>query len=82
MLSIPATTLAGLFELKHLREAADRPSTLVLAVGTVVSFVAGLAAIHGLLRFLRTRSTMVFIVYRVVLGAALVGLLAGGVLAP
>ena len=79
LLSIPATTLAGLFELKHLLQATERPSTLVLVVGTAVSFVSGLAAIHGLLKFLRTRSTMVFIVYRVVLGVALLGLLGAGV---
>ncbi|MCC6333834.1 MAG: undecaprenyl-diphosphate phosphatase [Myxococcales bacterium] len=82
LLSIPATTLAGLFELKHLLEAAQRPSTLVLVVGTAVSFGAGLLAIHGLLRFLRTRSTLVFIVYRLALGAFLLGLLSAGVLQP
>lgn len=82
LLSIPATTLAGLFELKHLLQATERPSTLVLVVGTAVSFVSGLAAIHGLLRFLRTRSTLVFIVYRVALGALLLGLLSAGVLQP
>jgi undecaprenyl-diphosphatase len=82
LLSIPATTLAGLFELKHLLEAAERPSTLVLAVGTAVSFAAGLAAIHGLLRFLRTRSTVVFVMYRVALGLALLGLVSAGVLPP
>lgn len=82
LLSIPATTLAGVFELKHLLAATERPSTLLLVVGTGVSFVAGLGAIHGMLRFLRTRSMLVFVVYRVVLGLALVGLLAGGVLQP
>jgi undecaprenyl-diphosphatase len=82
LLSIPATTLAGLFELKHLLEASERPSTQVLVVGTAVSFAAGLAAIHGLLRFLRTRSTLVFVAYRVALGLFLLGLLSAGVLQP
>jgi len=82
LLSIPATTLAGIFELKHLLEAADAPPTLVLVVGTVVSFVAGLAAIHGLLQFLRSRSTLVFVVYRIALGVALIGMLQAGVLQP
>jgi undecaprenyl-diphosphatase len=80
LLSIPATTLAGIFELKHLLGAAEKPPVLMLVVGTAVSFVAGLAAIHGLLRFLRTRSMAVFIAYRVVLGVALVGMLLAGVL--
>ncbi|MFZ5441259.1 MAG: undecaprenyl-diphosphate phosphatase [Myxococcota bacterium] len=82
LLSIPATTLAGLFELKDLLEATSRPSMTALVVGTVVSFVSGLAAIKGLLEFVRSRSMLVFVVYRVVLGVALIGLLAGGVLQP
>jgi undecaprenyl-diphosphatase len=80
LLSIPATTLAGLLELKDLFEATERPSTSIIVVGVVVSFVAGLAAIGGLLRFVKTRSMLVFVVYRIVLGGALLGLLAAGVL--
>lgn len=82
LLSIPATTLAGVFELKHLLEATDGPGLDVMVIGTVVSFVSGLAAIWGLLQFLRNRSTLVFVVYRVVMGLALLGLLSAGVLEP
>jgi undecaprenyl-diphosphatase len=82
LLSIPATTLAGVFELKHLLEAQDRPSTAAMVVGTAVAFASGMAAIAGLLRFLRTRTTMVFVVYRLLLGAALLALLFTGVLHP
>jgi undecaprenyl-diphosphatase len=82
LLSIPATGLAGLFELKHLLEASDRPSTTALVVGTVVAFGSGTAAIAGLLRYLRTRTTLVFVAYRLVLGAALFALLLAGVLQP
>ncbi|HZA13939.1 MAG TPA: undecaprenyl-diphosphate phosphatase [Myxococcaceae bacterium] len=82
LLSIPATTLAGVFELRHLLQAADRPSNVVLAVGTVVSFVSGVAAIAGLLRFLRTRTTLVFVVYRIALGVLLIALVSTGRLEP
>lgn len=82
LLSIPATTLAGLFELKHLLAAAEHPPIVMLVVGTVVSFVSGIGAIWGLLRFLRSRSTLVFVVYRVVLGLTLIGLLQTGALVP
>lgn len=82
LLSIPATTLAGVFELKHLLQAVERPSTMALVVGTAVSFGTGMAAIAGLLKFLRTQSMLVFVIYRVVLGAALIGLLFFGVLEP
>ncbi len=80
LLSIPATTLAGLVELKDLLEATTRPSTSAMVVGTVVSFLAGIAAISGLLRFLKNRSMLVFVIYRIVLGVALLGLLSAGVL--
>lgn len=82
LLSIPATTLAGVFELKHLLEAPERPSTMALVVGSVVAFASGMAAIAWLLRFLRTRSMTVFVVYRIVLGLVLLGLLQAGVLKP
>jgi undecaprenyl-diphosphatase len=82
LLSIPATTLAGVFELKHLLEATEGPGVGLLALGTTVSFGSGLAAIWGLLQFLRSRSTLVFVVYRVVLGVTLLGLLSAGVLSP
>ncbi|MET0400853.1 MAG: undecaprenyl-diphosphate phosphatase [Cystobacter sp.] len=82
LLSIPATSLAGLFELKHLLEATERPSTVALVVGTLVAFGSGWAAIAWLLNYLRRRSTMIFIVYRVVLGCVLLVLLQRGVLRP
>lgn len=82
LLSIPATTLAGLFELKHLMEATERPSALSLWVGTLVAFGSGMAAIAWLLNYLRSRTTLVFIVYRIALGVLLLVLLQVGVLKP
>lgn len=81
LLSIPATALAGVFELKHLVEAPERP-ILLMAVGTVVSFASGLAAIAWLLELLRTRGMLGFVVYRIALGVLLLGLIASGKLAP
>jgi len=82
LLSIPATSLAGIFELKHLLEATERPSTAALVTGTVVAFASGWAAIAWLLSYLRKRSTLIFIVYRVVLGVVLLVLLNLGILRP
>ncbi len=81
LLSVPATGLAGLFELKHLM-AAEQYDVPALVVGTGVAFGSGILAIAGLLRFLRTRSTLVFVVYRVLLGAMLLGLLHQGIIQP
>jgi undecaprenyl-diphosphatase len=55
---------------------------MAMAVGTGVAFVSGMAAIAGLLRYLRTRTTLVFVLYRLALGALLFGLLLTGKLNP
>lgn len=82
LLSVPATTLAGIFELKHLLEADDKPPALMLWTGSIVAFASGMAAIAWLLHLLRTRTTLVFIVYRLALGALLLALLGAGILRP
>jgi undecaprenyl-diphosphatase len=82
LLGIPAVTAAGLFELKDLIESGlDSNGLWLLVIGTIAAFVSGLAAIEALLRFLKTRSTLVFIVYRILLGLAILGLLHRGILA-
>ncbi len=82
LLSIPATTAAGLFELRHLRHASIPFTGTELVVAAVVAFGSGMLAIGGLLRYLRTRTTMVFVVYRLLLGALILALLAAGRLRP
>jgi undecaprenyl-diphosphatase len=82
LLSVPATTAAGLFEMRHLIRSGEPFSGMDVVVGTVVSFLSGILAIAWLLRFLRTRSTLVFVVYRVLLGALLLALLGSGRLSP
>lgn len=82
LLSIPATTAAGIFELRHLRHASIPFTVAELVVAAVVAFVSGMLAIGGLLRYLRTRTTLVFVVYRLALGAILLALLHSGRLRP
>lgn len=82
LLSIPATALAGLFQLKHVLGMANAPTAPALWVGTGVAFLSGWLSIAGLLRFLRTNSTRVFVFYRVALGVCLLALLLSGMLPP
>ncbi len=82
LLSIPAITASGLLEMKEAVEKLPAGSALPLAVATVVSGVVGYASIWFLLRFLRTHSTGVFIVYRLVVGALILVLLALGTIQP
>jgi undecaprenyl-diphosphatase len=77
LLSVPIVAAAGVYELpKQLRSLDVSGGTL--AIGLVAAAVAGYASIAWLLRFLRARSTIPFVVYRVALGLVLIGLLATG----
>ena len=78
LLSIPAIAASGLLELKEATEKLPAGSYGSLAVATVVSGVVGYASIWFLLRYLRTHSTSIFIVYRVIVGVAILVALAMG----
>lgn len=83
LLSVPAVVLSGALEAVALAtgEAAVAVDLAPLLVATAVAFAAGLAAIHFLLRFLAVRSTLPFVVYRVALGALVLGLAWSGTIA-
>jgi undecaprenyl-diphosphatase len=81
LLGVPAIAAAGIFELKPLLKAHDT-NVAALAIGLVAAFIAGYASIAWLLRYLRARTTMPFVIYRIALGALLLALLATGRLAP
>ncbi len=78
LLSIPAIAASGLLELKEAIEKLPPGSYGALAVATVVSGAVGYASIWFLLRFLRTHSTGVFIVYRVIVGGLILAALSFG----
>ena len=82
LLSVPAVVLSGLLELGTLLSGEEGESGTVLsvAVATLLAFVTGYASIAFLLRFLATHSTVVFVVYRVVLGSLVLALAASGVI--
>jgi len=75
---MPAIAASGLLELKEAIHKLPPGSYLPLIVATIVSGVVGYASIWFLLRFLRTHSTGVFILYRLVVGAAIIFALLGG----
>ena len=81
LLGVPAIAAAGVFELKPLLKARDVSGT-VLAVGLLAAAGAGYFSIAWLLRFLRARSTLPFVAYRIALGALLLALLFTHRLAP
>jgi undecaprenyl-diphosphatase len=73
LLSIPAIGASGLLELKEALELLSGTSMFNLAVATAVSAVVGYASIAFLLTYLRRHSTLIFIVYRLIAGAIVLG---------
>jgi undecaprenyl-diphosphatase len=80
LLAVPAVVASGLYELKGVisgEKGGDEPIGYVL-VATAIAFVVGYAAIAWLLRYLAHHSVRLFVIYRIVLGALVLALVAGG----
>ncbi len=75
LMSIPAITAAGVFQLVKSKDELLKIGVTPIVVAIVVAFVSGWASIYFLLRYLRTHTTHVFIYYRYALGALLAALL-------
>jgi undecaprenyl-diphosphatase len=86
LLGLPAIFGAGVFELLALVKQARAGEGLLgtaggawtLGVGIVVAAISGYWSIGFLLRYLSQRSTLLFTVYRIVAGVAILGLVAAG----
>jgi undecaprenyl-diphosphatase len=77
LLSVPAVVLSGIYELRHIGEDGGA-SVGATAIATLLAFISGYAAIAWLLKYLATHTLTVFIAYRIVLGAVVLGLVAAG----
>jgi undecaprenyl-diphosphatase len=81
LLSLPAITGAGLYEMvKHRDAIAAAQMARPMALAAVVAFVVGWATIDLLMKFLRRHPTYVFVWYRVIVGGIILALVAAGVL--
>ncbi|MBE9200235.1 MULTISPECIES: undecaprenyl-diphosphate phosphatase [unclassified Nodularia (in: cyanobacteria)] len=81
LLGIPAITLAGLIELKDfLAVGVGNVGMVPMVVGTISSAIFSYIAIAGLIQFLKTQSTWVFIWYRLAFGIAILGAISAGLL--
>jgi undecaprenyl-diphosphatase len=73
LMAAPIIAGAGIFEArKMLGGTGPRPDLGVLGVGFAASLVAGLLAIHVLLRFVRSHRFDIFVVYRLALAVVVV----------
>lgn len=84
LLGIPAVFGSGLHELPNAFQPVTEGMSatgLQLAVSVVITFVVGYAAISWLLRFVSSHTMYWFVGYRIIVGTAILGLLAAGVVA-
>ncbi|MBX3299209.1 MAG: UDP-diphosphatase [Acidobacteria bacterium] len=82
LLSIPAISASGLLELRKAVVILPREALVPLVVGTAVAAIVGYLSIWGLLAYLRRNTTLIFVVYRLFLGVAILALLYFGVIDP
>jgi len=82
LLSLPSVFAAGVFQLYKTRHEllASPDNMTALIVATIVAGITGYASIAFLLNYLKNHTTTIFIVYRIVLGCAILLLVASGIL--
>lgn len=80
-LGIPALVAAGCYEAaSEFSHVSETIGWGVTGIGMVVSFFVAYASIAWLLKFVASNTFTSFVIYRVVVGLAIIGLLAGGVI--
>lgn len=85
LLAIPSVFGAGLFSIPDVLDRSGpglQASVAQTIAATVVSFVVGYACVAWLLRYVAKHNYMIFVWYRIALGAVLCGLLATGAVSP
>ncbi len=82
LLSIPAIFASGMLQFYQALDYLTTDGMVSLTVATVVSGVSGYLAIDLLLKFLRKNSTLSFIIYRILLGAAILSLTGLNIIKP
>jgi undecaprenyl-diphosphatase len=75
LLAIPAVLASGLYEFAKTYRDLDSAELVATAVATLVSFAVGFSVIVGLLKYLSRGSFMPFVIWRVLVGVALIVLL-------
>ena len=78
LIGIPAVLASGLIEFKDSYQQLDSAALSGTIVATITSFVVGYAVIAGLLKYLNKGSFMPFVIWRLVVGIALLVMLSNG----
>lgn len=82
LLSVPAIFASGMLQLYEGLKTITPDMMINVIVATVVSAISGYWAIDFLIKFLKKNSTMLFIIYRIVLGVIIILLLSNNIIKP
>ncbi|WP_328609821.1 undecaprenyl-diphosphate phosphatase [Amycolatopsis sp. NBC_00345] len=82
LLALPAVFGSGLYKLTDIGKNGETAQWGPTILATLVAFGVGYVVIAWLMSYIKTRSFVPFVVYRLVLGVVLFGLVFGGVLDP
>jgi len=82
LLSIPAVFASGLLELKESLSYVNFSDSVNLFAATLASAIVGYITIEFLLRYLRRKSTFVFVFYRIILGVIILTLIYSNIIKP
>lgn len=80
LLGIPAILASGLFEFYQSLEYINRDYLINLLVAAAAACISGYLSIDFLLKFLRKYTTLVFIIYRIILGLIILILIYFGII--
>jgi undecaprenyl-diphosphatase len=78
LIGIPAVLASGLIEFKDSYQYLDSQALSGTLVATITSFIVGYAVIAGLLKYLNKGSFMPFVIWRLIVGVALIVMLSNG----
>jgi undecaprenyl-diphosphatase len=82
LLSIPAVMASGLLELKQSLDYINFADSINLFTATLTSAVVGYLSIEFLLRYLRKKTTFIFVYYRIILGAVILTIIFSNIIKP
>lgn len=78
LIGIPAVLASGLIEFRDSYQQLDGTALTGTVIATITSFVVGYLVIAGLLKYLNKGSFMPFVIWRLVVGLALLVMLSNG----
>jgi undecaprenyl-diphosphatase len=82
LLSIPAVLASGLLELKQSLDYINFSDSINLFTATLTAAVVGYLTIEFLLRYLKKKTTFIFVYYRIILGVMILAIIFCNIIKP